>query len=107
VHAVAVGFLGCLYGDERYRCEKASWFLFCAANHLLYDDENLIIKYFHFIVNQQNPPTNKLKPDNPEWTVEDFAHARTAHEVLPEIFSKSRTESLLKRERPKVDVTKV
>jgi uncharacterized protein (DUF4415 family) len=46
--------------------------------------------------------------DNPIWKNEDFAQARPAHEVLPGIFSKGRTESLLKpRGRPKADVTKV
>lgn len=45
--------------------------------------------------------------DNPEWTDTDFARAQPAHEVLPAIFSKARTESLLSRGRPKVDVTKV
>jgi uncharacterized protein (DUF4415 family) len=46
--------------------------------------------------------------DNPEWTAEDFAQARPAHEVLPKIFSKARSEALLApRGRPKVEVTKV
>ena len=46
--------------------------------------------------------------DNPAWTAEDFAQARPAREVLPEIFSKARTEALLAhRGRPKAEVTKV
>ena len=45
--------------------------------------------------------------DNPAWTVDDFAQARPAHEVLPGLFSQKRTESLLSRGRPKADVTKV
>ena len=45
--------------------------------------------------------------DNPAWTAEDFDQARPAHEVLPGLFSKKRTESLLSRGRPKADVTKV
>jgi uncharacterized protein (DUF4415 family) len=46
--------------------------------------------------------------ENPAWKSEDFAKARPAHEVLPGIFSKGRTDALLKpRGRPKADVTKV
>lgn len=46
--------------------------------------------------------------DNPVWTNSDFAQAQPAREVLPGIFSKARTESLLTpRGRPKADVTKV
>ena len=46
--------------------------------------------------------------DNPAWKSEDFAKARPAREVLPGIFSKGRTDALLKpRGRPKADVTKV
>ena len=46
--------------------------------------------------------------DNPAWTAADFKQARSAHEMLPEIFSKARAESLLTpRGRPKAEVTKV
>jgi uncharacterized protein (DUF4415 family) len=45
--------------------------------------------------------------DNPHWTSQDFAQAQPAAEVLPGLFSKKRTESLLSRGRPKADVTKV
>ena len=37
--------------------------------------------------------------DNPEWTAEDFAKARPAKEVLPEIFSKTVAAEMLKPKR--------
>ena len=55
----------------------------------------------------------KVKPDtpnadNPAWTDENFAHARPAREVLPGLFSASRSEALLSpRGRPKANVTKI
>ncbi len=57
--------------------------------------------------------THKIQPrqtdtDNPAWHAEDFAQARSAQEVLPELFSPARTQSLLTpRGRPKADTTKV
>ncbi len=46
--------------------------------------------------------------DNPEWTDADFAHARPAREVLPQVFSKARAQALLvPRGRPKAETTKV
>ncbi len=46
--------------------------------------------------------------DNPEWTANDVAQARPARELLPGLFSASRTASLLTpRGRPKAEVTKV
>jgi len=46
--------------------------------------------------------------DNPAWTKEDFAQARSAKDLLPEIFSKERAQALLtSRGRPKADVTKI
>ena len=46
--------------------------------------------------------------DNPAWSAGDFAQARPAHEVLPGLFSKARTNALLSpRGRPKADITKV
>ena len=46
--------------------------------------------------------------DNPEWTDADFARARPAREVLPQVFSKARAQALLApRGRPKAEATKV
>jgi uncharacterized protein (DUF4415 family) len=46
--------------------------------------------------------------DNPEWIDADFARARPAREVLPQIFSKARAQALLApRGRPKAEATKV
>jgi uncharacterized protein (DUF4415 family) len=46
--------------------------------------------------------------DNPAWTVEDLAQARPAVEVLGQLFSPDRVQSLLTpRGRPKAEVTKV
>jgi len=46
--------------------------------------------------------------DNPEWTDPDFARARPAREVLPQVFSTARAQTLLApRGRPKAEATKV
>ncbi len=46
--------------------------------------------------------------DNPAWTAEDLAKAIPASEVLGQLFSPERRQSLLTpRGRPKADVTKV
>lgn len=46
--------------------------------------------------------------DNPAWSAKNFCQTRPAPEVLPHIFSKARTKSLLTpRGRPKADVPKV
>ena len=56
---------------------------------------------------QSNTPVTP-DTDNPAWSAKNFSQARPAPEVLPHIFSKARTESLLTpRGRPKADVTKV
>jgi uncharacterized protein (DUF4415 family) len=47
-----------------------------------------------------------LDDDNPEWTAEDFSNARPASEVLPEIFPKAVADVMLKRGRPRKEVTK-
>lgn len=45
--------------------------------------------------------------DNPEWTVEDFAKARPAAEVLTEIFPQTVVATMLKpRGRPRKEITK-
>ncbi|MGC7402403.1 BrnA antitoxin family protein [Pandoraea pneumonica] len=44
---------------------------------------------------------------NPEWTKKDFAKARPASEVLPEVVGEDAAQKLLRRRgRPKADVTK-
>ena len=49
-----------------------------------------------------------IDDENPEWTKEDFARARPAREVLPEIFGKKNAEALLRgRGRPKLEQPKV
>ncbi len=46
--------------------------------------------------------------DNPAWTAEDLTKARPASEVLGQLFSPERAQSLLTpRGRPKSEVTKV
>ena len=47
-----------------------------------------------------------LDDDNPEWTIDDFSKARPASEVLPEIFPKAVADAMLKRGRPRKEVTK-
>lgn len=57
-------------------------------------------------------PSDKRKDpeydDNPEWTEQTFAKARSATEVLPELFSKEQADEMLrpKRGRPKKAVPK-
>jgi uncharacterized protein (DUF4415 family) len=52
-------------------------------------------------------PAKMLDDDNPEWTAEDFAMARPASDVLPEIFPKAVAADMLKqRGRPRKEVTK-
>jgi uncharacterized protein (DUF4415 family) len=51
-------------------------------------------------------PTDMPDENNPEWTPADFARARPASEVLPEIFPKAVADTLLKRGRPHKEVTK-
>ncbi|MEW6352435.1 MAG: BrnA antitoxin family protein [Thermodesulfobacteriota bacterium] len=54
----------------------------------------------------------KPKPDltdeeNPEWTEEDFRHARPASDVLPQLFDPQAAAEMLKpRGRPKAATTK-
>jgi len=47
--------------------------------------------------------------DNPEWTAEDFAHARPAAEVLPQYIGEEATRELLRRSpgRPVQEIRKV
>jgi len=51
-------------------------------------------------------PAEMLDDDNPEWTAEDFSKARSASEVLPGIFPKAIADAMLKRGRPRKEVTK-
>ncbi|QRX82291.1 hypothetical protein [Glaciimonas sp. PAMC28666] len=46
---------------------------------------------------KKNP--EQLSDDNPEWTVEDFAKARSAKDVLPELFGKKIAAEMLKPKR--------
>ncbi|QRX80893.1 hypothetical protein [Glaciimonas sp. PAMC28666] len=39
----------------------------------------------------------QLSDDNPEWSAEDFAKARPAKDVLPELFGKKIAVEMLKR----------
>ncbi len=56
--------------------------------------------------------SKKLNPDllddeNPEWTAEDFAKARPASEMLPQLFGEEATRKMLKpRGRPPVEFPK-
>lgn len=45
-----------------------------------------------------------LDDENPEWTAEDFAKARRASEVLPQIFGEKAAKEMLKpRGRPRAE----
>jgi len=46
-------------------------------------------------------------PDNPEWSAEDFARARPASEMLPQIFGEKVAQEMLKpRGRPRAEFPK-
>jgi uncharacterized protein (DUF4415 family) len=47
-----------------------------------------------------------IEDENPEWTKTDFANARPAADVLHEIFPKVVAENMLKRGRPRKEITK-
>jgi uncharacterized protein (DUF4415 family) len=49
----------------------------------------------------------RLEDENPEWTAEDFAKARPAREMLPQIFGEEVAQKMLKpRGRPRVEFPK-
>jgi len=54
---------------------------------------------------KKRPNPELLDDDNPEWTAEDFARARPASEVLPELLGAKVARTML-RGRPKALVTK-
>ncbi len=55
----------------------------------------------------KKPKPELLDNDNPAWTAKDFAKARPAREVLPEIFGKKMAMDLLRpRGRPRVEFPK-
>jgi len=48
----------------------------------------------------ESDPASRPDEDNPEWTKNDFARARPAAEVLPELFiGKNATQELMRRSR--------
>jgi uncharacterized protein (DUF4415 family) len=51
------------------------------------------------------PNPELVDEENPEWTAEDFARARPARDVLPELFGASAARVML-RGRPKAAATK-
>lgn len=53
------------------------------------------------------PDPELIDKENPEWTEDDFQHARPASEVLPELFGPQAAAEMLKsRGRPKAAETK-
>jgi uncharacterized protein (DUF4415 family) len=55
----------------------------------------------------KKPIPERIDDENPEWTGEDFARARPASEVLPQIFGTKMAQAMLQpRGRPKAMVTK-
>jgi len=55
----------------------------------------------------KKPNPELLDDENPEWTAEDFAKARLASEVLPQIFGEKVAKIMLKpRGRPRVEFPK-
>lgn len=59
-------------------------------------------------MSKRKPLPHTPDTDNPTWTAEDLDRAQPAREVLSQLFSPERVQSLLTpRGRPKADVTKV
>lgn len=57
---------------------------------------------------KRKPNPELIDKENPEWTEEDFQHARSASEVLPELFGQEVAAEMLKpRGRPKAAETKI
>ena len=55
----------------------------------------------------KRPNPELTDDDNPEWTDADFARARPASEVLPELFGTQAAQTMLKpRGRPRSEVVK-
>jgi uncharacterized protein (DUF4415 family) len=55
----------------------------------------------------KKPNPDSLENDNPAWTAEDFAQARPAAAVLPQLFDAKVAEQLLRpRGRPRIDFPK-
>lgn len=55
----------------------------------------------------KKPNPELLDEENPEWTAEDFARARPASDVLPQIFGEKVAKEMLKpRGRPRAEFPK-
>jgi uncharacterized protein (DUF4415 family) len=54
-----------------------------------------------------NSPASRPDDDNPEWAKEDFAKARPASEVLPELIGEKAALALTRRGRPPKPVKKI
>lgn len=55
----------------------------------------------------KKPNPELLEDENPEWMAEDFAKARPASEMLPQIFGEKVAKEMLKpRGRPRVEFPK-
>ncbi|NOT17186.1 MAG: hypothetical protein HOP20_03850 [Sulfuriferula sp.] len=55
----------------------------------------------------KKPNAELIDDENPEWTVSDFAEARPARDVLPQIFSAKTAQKILKpRGRPRAEYPK-
>jgi uncharacterized protein (DUF4415 family) len=55
----------------------------------------------------KRPNPEQIDSVNPEWTDADFARARPASEVLPELFGNQAAQTMLKpRGRPRSEVVK-
>ncbi|WP_105533120.1 BrnA antitoxin family protein [Solimicrobium silvestre] len=52
----------------------------------------------------KKPNPELIDDENPEWTAKDFAKARPANEVLPQLFSAKVAQTMLKpRGRPRAE----
>lgn len=88
VHALVVTFRGPMCGSSAFagptgRRSDAMPITRSKAEMILDDDD----------------PTSRSDEENPEWTAEDFASARPASEVLPQLIGEAGWQDLLRRSR--------
>jgi uncharacterized protein (DUF4415 family) len=74
----------------------------------LVNHQCIVKRLKHNTMSKRKTQSHTPDTDNPAWTAEDLAKARPASEVLSQLLSPERTQSLLiPRGRPKAEVTKV
>jgi uncharacterized protein (DUF4415 family) len=74
----------------------------------LVNHQRIVKRLKHNTMSKRKTQSHMPDADNPAWTSEDMAKARPASEVLNQLFSPERAQSLFTpRGRPKAEVTKL